>query len=120
MIQDWIPLPQVQPSTDVSLINATVMQQQDQEARVVFTFHNPDGLSIPAVRVRWLDTEVKTQYMLDNLWRVEAVVTPARQNPGYYSEYNVTGFTVDYGANQLATVTYEEKEYRKAELMERR
>ncbi len=117
MLQDWVPLPALPVDSGVNLINATLVSQELEEARVVFTFNNPERVTISEVQVRWLDTEIKNQYMQDNFWRVEAVVTPSRTNPGYYSEYDITGFSILYKIDKdttvSSTVEYTEKEYRK-------
>ncbi len=113
--QTWVSLPAWEQSSELNLVNATVEEQREQDATVIFTFDNSDGAVVTEISARYLEVIIENQYMQDNLWRVEAVVRPASATAGYYSEYEVTGFKARYGNGNGSMTTgkeYAESEYR--------
>lgn len=105
--QAYNPLPTIDEKELPKIIDAAVMEQGQNFAKVLITFDNPDKLEITKVDVRWLNATVLSQEVDGKFYRVTVQLTqPALTK--YYSEYEVTGFTYSLGYRGLEkTMDYE-------------
>lgn len=105
--QTYIPLPEIDELALPKVIDASVMEQTYDYAKVLLTFENPDKLEITKLDVRWLNTTILSQEVDGKFYRVTVRLTQPAVTK-YYSEYEITGFTYSLGYRGLErTMIYE-------------
>ena len=110
-LQEYLPLPGLSPSDNINIVDAQVIEQNDDSAKAVITFNNPDHFNITAIRAQWLNIDVLSQEEDGKFYRVTVRITKPAVTK-YYSSYNITGFDYSLGFQGMTrTVTYTDDYY---------
>ena len=110
-LQEYLPLPGLSAADNINIVDAQVTEQNDDSAKAVITFNNPDHFNISAIKAQWLNLEILSQEEDGKFYRVTVRITKPAVTK-YYSSYNITGFDYSLGFQGMTrSVNYTDDYY---------